>query len=137
MTANINTEVPTVTDTGETEDIIRYIYQHTIFDEMPYTLYSESPEHNVIYCYDTDYIGHSIYEDVSKTMQLFNEIEKLQSDVFMDSHLQNLVNIGCPQNDNDETSVDEAHKELYNVEQNKILHMNIESPFKDRKIYKM
>ena len=89
-----NRESPKMTDTG---DIMRYIYQHAFYDEMPEMPQNDTHDHNVIYNYETDYIGHSIYEDVSKTMQLFHEIEKSQSDVFMDTHLQNVVNIGCPQ----------------------------------------
>ena len=111
----------------DTRDIMRYIYQHTFYDEMPEMPQSNSHDHNLIYNYETDYIGHGIYEDVSKTMQLFNEIEKSQSDVFMDTYLQNKVNIGHPQNDNDVDSLNEAYKEMYNVEQNEILQMNIES----------
>ena len=116
-----------MTDTGDTEDIMRYIYQHAIHDEMPGSLQNEIYDHNTIYCYETDYIGHGIYEDVSKTMQLFNEIERSQSDAFMDTHLQNIVNIGHPQNDKDIDSLNEAYKEMYNAEQNEILQMNIES----------
>ena len=113
-----------MTDKG---DIMRYIYQHAFYDEMPEIPQNDSHGHNAIYNYETDYIGHSIYEDVSKTMQLFNEIEKSQSDVFIDTHLQNIVNIGYPQNDKDIDSLNEAYKEMYNAEQNEILQMNIES----------
>ena len=112
---------PEMTDTGE---IMRYIYQHAFYNEMPQ---DNNHDHNVIYNYETYYIGHGIYEDMSKTMQLFNEIEKSQSDVFMDTHLQNVVNIGPPQNNNDVDSLNEAYKEMYNAEQNEILQMNIES----------
>ena len=47
--------------------------------------------------------------------------------VFMDTHLQNVVNIGRPQNNKDVDSLNEAYKEMYNAEQNEILQMNIES----------
>ena len=70
-----NTDSPIMTATDNTEDIIRYLYQHTIYDEMPGSLQSEIHDHNVIYCHGTDYIGHGIYEDLSKTMELFNDIE--------------------------------------------------------------
>ena len=45
----------------------------------------------------------------------------------MDTHLNSFVNIGCPGNKNDKSSIEEACEELYNMEQNEILHMNIES----------
>ena len=112
---------------------MRYIYQHAFYDEMPEMPQNDSHDHNAIYNYESDYIGHGIYEDVSKTMQLFNEIEKLQSDVFMDAHLQNIVNIGGPQNDKDVDSLNEAYKEMYNAEQNEILQMNIESTIQQQK----
>ena len=90
-----------------------YISAHIIlYDEMPHTPQNSDLEHNVIYCYNTDYIGHGVYEDVSKTMQLFNEIEALQSEVFMDTHLNSFINIGHPQNTIDESSIEEACKEL-------------------------
>ena len=54
-----------------------HISQHIFYDEMPHNSQSTNLEYNAIYCYNTEYIGHSVYEDVSKTMQLFNEIEKL------------------------------------------------------------
>ena len=50
-----------------------------------------------------------------------------QSEAFLDTHLQSIVNIGCPQNDNNEDSLQEAYKEMYNAEQNEILQLNIES----------
>ena len=121
---------PEMTDTG---DIMRYIYQHAFYEEMPEMPQNNNHDHNAIYNYETNYIGHGIYEDVSKTMQLFNEIEKSQSDVFMDIHPQNIVNIGCPQNNNDVDSLIEAYKEMYNAEQNEILQMNIESTIQRQK----
>ena len=60
-------------------------------------------------------------------MELFNDIEMSQSEAFIDMHLQNIVNIGRPQNNDDADSLQEAYKEVYNVEQNEILQMNIES----------
>ena len=112
---------------------MRYIYQHAFNNEMHEMLQNNSHDHNAIYNYETDYIGHGLYEDVSKTMQLLNEIEKLQSDVFMDTHLQNVVNIGHPQNDKDVDSFNEAYKEMYNVKQNEILQMNIDSTIQRQK----
>ena len=112
---------------------MRYIYQHVFYDEMPEMLQNNSHDHNVIYNYETDHIRHGIYEDVSKTMQLFKDIEKSQSDVFMDTHLQNIVNTGHPQNDKDVDSLNEAYKEMYNVEQIEILQMNIESTMQRQK----
>ena len=55
-------------DTENTEDIIRYLYQHTVYDKMSGNPLSEIHDNNAIYCHDTDYIGHSIYEDLSKTI---------------------------------------------------------------------
>ena len=52
-------------------------------------------------------------------MELFNEIETLQSEAFIDTHLQNIVNIGRPQNNNDAHSLNEAYKEMYNADQMK------------------
>ena len=60
-------------------------------------------------------------------MELFNDIEMSQSEAFIDMHLQNIVNIGCPQNNDDADSLQEAYKEVYNAKQNEILQMNIES----------
>ena len=76
-------------------------------------------DHNAIYCHETDYIGHGIYEDLSQT--------------FINTHLQNIVNIGHPQNNDDADSFQEAYKEVYNVEQNEILQMNIESTIQRQK----
>ena len=112
---------------------IGYLYQHTIYDEIPGSPQDELYDHNAIYCHETDYIGHGIYEDLSKTMELFNDIERSQSEAFIDTHLQNIVNIGHPQNNNDEDSLQEAYKEMYNVEQNEILQMNIESTIQRQK----
>ena len=92
-------------------------------------------DHSAIYFHETDYIGHGIYEDLSKTMELFNDIEMSQSEAFIDMHLQNIVNIGHPQNNDDADSLQEAYKEVYNVEQNEILQMNIESTIQSRKIH--
>ena len=128
-----NTDSLPMTKNDNTEDIIRYLYQHTIYDEMPSSLQNDSYDHNAIYCHETDYIGHGIYEDLSKTMELFNEIKTLQSEAFIDTHLQNIVNIGCPQNNNDTDSLNEAYKEMYNAEQNEILQMNIESTIQRQK----
>ena len=128
-----NTDSPSMTENDKTEDIIRYLYQHTIYDEMPSSPQNESHDHNAIYCHETDYIGHSIYEDLSKTMELFNDIKMSQSEAFIDTHLQSIVNIGHPQNDNDEDSLHKAYKEMYNVEQNEILQMNIESTIQRQK----
>ena len=122
-----------MTKNNNTEDIIRYLYQHTIYDEMPGSPQNEPHDHNAIYCHETDYIGHGIYEDLSKTMDFFNDIETSQSEAFIDTHLQSIVNIGCPQSNNDEDSLNEAYKEMYNVEQNEILHMNIESTIQRQK----
>ena len=36
------------------------------------------------------------------------DIETSQSDAFIDMHLQNIVNIGCPQNNKDVDSLNEA-----------------------------
>ena len=66
-------------------------------------------------------------------MELFNDIETSQSEAFIDIHLQNIVNIGCPQNNNDVDSLNKAYKEMYNVEQNEILQMNIESTIQRQK----
>ena len=88
---------------------------------MPGSLQNDSYDHSAIYCHETDYIGHSIYKDLSKTMELFNDIEMSQSEAFIDTHLQNIVNIARPQNNYDEDSLQEAYKEMYNVEQNEIL----------------
>ena len=107
QTMHANTDSPTMTENDNTEDIIRYLYQHTIYDEMPGSLQNESHDHNAIYCHETDYIGHGIYEDLSKTIELFNDIETLQSEAFIDTHLQSIVNIGRPQNNNDEDSSNE------------------------------
>ena len=130
-----NTDSPPKTKNDNTEDIIRYLYQHTIYDEMPSFPQNESHDHNAIYCHETDYIGHGIYEDLSKTMELFNDIETSQSEAFIDTHLQSIliVNIGCPQNNNDEESLNEAYKEMYNAEQNEILQINIESTIQRQK----
>ena len=54
-------------------------------------------------------------------MELFNDIEMSQSEALINTHLQNIVNIGCPQNNDDADSLQEAYKEVYNVEQNEIL----------------
>ena len=116
-----------------TEDIIRYLYQHTIYDDIPGSPQNQLHDHNAIYCHETDYIGHGIYEDLSKTMELFNDIEMSQSEAFIDTHLQNIVNIGRPQNNDDVDSLQEAYKEVYNVEQNEILQMNIESTIQRQK----
>ena len=66
-------------------------------------------------------------------MELFNDIEMSQSEAFIDTHLQNIVNIGCPQNNDDADSLQEAYKEVYNAEQNEILQMNIESTIQRQK----
>ena len=78
----------------------------------------EPHDHSAIYCHETDYIGHGIYEDLSKTMQLFNDIETSQSEAFIETDLQSIVNIGCPQSDNDKESLNETYKEVHNAEQN-------------------
>ena len=122
-----------MTKIDNTEDIIRYLYRHTIYDEMPGTPQSEMYDHNAIYCHETHYIGHGIYEDLSKTMQSFNDIETSQSEAFIDTHLQNIVNIGRPQSIDDEDSLNKAYKEMYNAEQNEILQMNIESTIQRQK----
>ena len=123
---------PSITESDNTEDIIRYLYQHTIYDEVPGSLQNELHDHNAIYCHETDYIGHG-NEDLSKTMELFNDIEMSQSEAFIDTHLQNIVNIGRPQDTDDEDSLQEAYKEMYNAEQNEILQMNIESTIQRQK----
>ena len=128
-----NKDSPSITESDNTEDIIRYLYQHTIYDEMPSSPQNDSYDHNAIYCHETDYLGHGIYEDPSKTMELFKDIEVSQSEAFIDTHLQNIVNIGCSQNNDDEDSLHEAYKEMYNVEQNEILQMNIESTIQRQK----
>ena len=133
QTMHANTDSLPMTENDNTEDIIRYLYQHTIYDEMPGSAQNESHDHNAIYCHETDYIGHGIYEDLSKTMELFNDIETSQSEAFIDTHSQNIVNIGHPQNNNDADSLNEAYKEMYNAEQNEILQMNIESTIQRRK----
>ena len=66
-------------------------------------------------------------------MQLFNDIETSQSEAYIDTHLQSIVNIGHPQSNNDEDSLNEAYKEMYNVEQNEILQMIIESTIQRQK----
>ena len=66
-------------------------------------------------------------------MELFNDIEMSQSEAFIDTHLQNIVNIGRPQNNEDVDSLQEAYKEVYNAEQNEILQMNIESTIQRQK----
>ena len=43
---------------------------------------------------------------------LFNDIEMSQSEAFIDTHLQNIVNIGRPQNNDDADSL----QEVYNAE---------------------
>ena len=104
-----------------------------IYDEILGSLQNQLHDHNAIYCHETDYIGHGIYEDLSKTMELFNDIEMSQSEAFIDTHLQNIVNIGRPQNTDIAYSLQEAYKEVYNVEQNEILQMNIESTIQRQK----
>ena len=128
-----NEDSPSMMEHNNTEDIIRYLYQHTIYDDIPGSPQNQSHDHNAIYCHETDYIGHGIYEDLSKTMELFNDIEMSQSEAFIDTHLQNIVNIGCPQNNEDVDSLQEAYKEVYNAEQNEILQMNIESTIQRQK----
>ena len=49
-------------------------------------------------------------------MELFNDIETSQSEAFIDTHLQNIINIRCPQNNNDADSLNKAYKEMYNAE---------------------
>ena len=122
-----------MTENDNTEDIIRYLYQHTIYDEIPGSPQNQLHDHNAIYCHETAYIGHGIYEDLSKTMELFNDIEMSQSEAFIDMHLQNIVNIGSPQNNDDADRLQKAYKEVYNTEQNEILQMNIESPIQRQK----
>ena len=128
-----NKDSPSMTKNDNTEDIIQYLYQHTIYNEIPGSLQNQLHNHNAIYCHETDYIGHGIYEDLSKTMELFNDIEMSQSEAFIDTHLQNIVNIGRPQNNDDADSLQEAYKEVYNAEQNEILQMNIESTIQRQK----
>ena len=74
ITNDYSTENPKMTNTGDTEDIMRYIYQHAFYDAMPEIPQHDSHDHNALYNYETNYIGHSIYEDVSKTMQLFCKV---------------------------------------------------------------
>ena len=93
-----------MTENDNTEDITRYLYQHMIYDEIPGSQQNQLHDHNAIYCNETDYIGHGIYEDLTKTMELFNDIEMSQSGAFIDTHLQNIVNIGRPQNNDDADS---------------------------------
>ena len=133
QTMHANTDSPPMIENDNTEDIFRYLYQHTIYDEIPGPLQDEPHDHSTIYCHETDYIGHGIYKDLSKTMQLFNAIETSQSEAFIDTHLQSIVNIGCPQSNNDKDSLNEAYKEMYNAEQNEILQMNIESTIQRQK----
>ena len=66
-------------------------------------------------------------------MELFNDIEMSQSEAFIDTHLQNIVNIGRPQNNDNVDSLQEAYKEVYNAEQNEIMQMNIESTIQRQK----
>ena len=66
-------------------------------------------------------------------MRTFNDIEMSQSEAFIDTHLQNIVNIGRPQNREDVDSLQEAYKEVYNAKQNEILQMNIESTIQRQK----
>ena len=53
-----------MTEHDNTEDIIQYLYQHTIYDDIPGSPQNQSHDHNAIYCHETDYIGHGIYEDL-------------------------------------------------------------------------
>ena len=69
-----NKDSPSMTKNNNTEDIIRYLYQHTIYDKILGAPQNQLHDHNAIYCHETDYIGHGIYEDLSKTMELFNDI---------------------------------------------------------------
>ena len=128
-----NKDSPSLMDHDNTEDIIRYLYQHIIYDDIPSSPQNQSHDHNAIYCHETDYIGHGIYEDLFNTMELFNDIEMSQSEAFIDTDLQNIVNIGHPQNNEDVDSLQEAYKEVCNAEQNEILQMNIESTIQRQK----
>ena len=56
-----NKDSPSMTKNVNTEDIIQYLYQHTIYDEIPGSPQNKLHDHNAIYCHETDYIGHGIY----------------------------------------------------------------------------
>ena len=100
------------------------MYQHIAFDEMPNVDDSFQEEVTGIYQHETNYIDYGIYEDISKTIEFFNEIEKTQGDNFLDSHLMHVIDIGRPSNPLDEYSKNEACKEIYDMEQNEILQLN-------------
>ena len=86
-------------ESPESEDILWYVYQHIAFDEMPKGVEEEDRiENNGAYQNDTDYIDYGLYKNVSKTISLFNEIEKVQSTQFMDTHMMHMTNIGRPLN---------------------------------------
>ena len=117
-------------ESPESEDILRYVYQHIAFDEMPKGVEEDKIENNGAYQNDTDYIDYGLYENVSKTISLFNEIEKAQSTQFMDTHMMHMTNIGRPLNKADIQCQNEAYKEIYDMEQNEILQLNADITMK-------
>ena len=114
-------------ESPEKEDILRYVYQHIAFDEMPKGVEQDKIENKGAYQNDTDYIDYGLYEDVAKTINLFNEIEKAQSTQFMDTHMMHMTNIGRPLSKEDILSQNEAYKEIYDMEQNEILQLNADT----------
>ena len=106
------------------------MYQHIAFDEMPKGVEEDKIENNGAYQKDTDYIDYGLYENVSKTISLFNEIEKAQSTQFMDTHMMHMTNIGRPLNKADIQCQNEAYKEIYDMEQNEILQLNADITMK-------
>ena len=109
------------------------MYQHIAFDEMPKGVKEDRIENNGAYHNDTDYIDYGLYKNVSKTISLFNEIEKAQSTQFMDTHMMHMTNIGRPLNKIDIQCQNEAYKEIYDMEQNEILQLNADITMKHLK----
>ena len=64
----------------------RCMYQHIVLDEIPNSTENTKQYEKEAYQYNTDYIDYDLYEDISTAMSFFNEIERSQSDAFIDKH---------------------------------------------------
>ena len=111
------------------------MYQHIVFDEMPEIndCTDDKDDIKAIYQHETDYIDYGIYENITNTIQFFNEIEKSQGENFLENHLMHVTDIGCPSNPLDKHSQESACKEIYDMEQNEILQLNAEISAKRHK----
>ena len=120
-------------DSPPHEDILRYTYQYISFDEMPDIDIEMPDDIKGIYQHETDYIDYGIYENIAKTIQFFNEIEKSQGENFIENHLLHVTEVGSPSNTSENGNKNDTCKQIYDKEQNEILQLNAEISAKHRK----